>query len=182
MDVLERQIAALDAQLRLLVEPCMPQIEQLESIPGVDATAARDILGEMGTDMSRCGSAARVASWAKSSPGHNASAGKRRPGRTGKGNRYVRRIVVQWAWTARKTSTLLGRPFRRLEARVGGTRAAVAVGHTRLVIAYHLLWQGPYDEEQRDADQRPQQEERDRKRAIKALERLGYRVTVDRVA
>ena len=51
-----------------------------------------------------------------------------------------------------------------------------------LVIVDHLLWQGTDDEEQRDADQRPQQEERDRKRAITALERLGYRVTVDRVA
>jgi transposase len=116
------------------------------------------------------------------SPGNNASAGKRRQGHPGKGNRYVRRIVVQCAWTARKTSTFLGRTFRRLEARVGGKRAAVAVGQKMLVIVYHLLWQGTYYEEQRYADQRPKQEERDRKRAIKALERLGYRVTVDRVA
>jgi transposase len=160
----------------------MPQIEQLDSIPGVDATAARDILGEIGTDMSRFGSAARLASWARVSPGNNASAGKRRQGRTGKGNRYLRRILVQCAWAARKTSTFLGRTFRRLEARLGGKRAAVAVGHKILVIVYHLLWQGTYDEEQRDADQRPKQEERDRKRAINALERLGYRVTVERVA
>ena len=48
-----------------------------------------------------------------------------------------------------------------------------------LVIVYHRLWQGTSDEEQRDADHRPKQEERDRKRAIKALEHLGYRVTVD---
>jgi hypothetical protein len=58
----------------------------------------------------------------------------------------------------------------------------VAVGHKILVIVYHLLWQGTYDEEQRYADQRPKQEERGRKRAIKALERLGYHVTVERVA
>lgn len=94
IDLLERQIAELDEPMRLLVEPLMPQIEQLDSIPGVDATAAR------------------VASWAKVSPGHNASAGKRCQGRT----------------------------FRRLEARLGGKRAAVAVGHKILVIVYHLLW------------------------------------------
>ena len=182
IDVLERQIAELDDQIRVLVEPWMPQIEQLDSIPGVDATAARDILGEIGTDMSRFGSAARLASWAKISPGNNASAGKRRQGRTGKGNRYLRRILVQCAWAARKTATFLGRTFRRLEARLGGKRAAVAVGHKILVIVYHLLWQGTYYEEQRYADQRPKQEERDRKRAIKALERLGYHVTVERVA
>jgi transposase len=53
IELLERQIAELDEQMRLLVEPLLPQIEQLDSIPGVDATAARDILGEIGTDMSR---------------------------------------------------------------------------------------------------------------------------------
>ena len=90
--------------------------------------------------------------------------------------------MVQCAWTARKTSTFLGQTFRRLEARLGSQRAAVAVGHKMLVIVYHLLWQGTYDDEQRYADQRPKQEERDRKRAIKALKRLGYHVTVARVA
>ena len=123
-----------------------------------------------------------MAAWAKISPGNNASAGKRRPGRTGKGNRYLRRVLVQCAWAARKTSTFLGRTFRRLEARLGGKRAAVAVGHKMLVIVYHLLWQGTSDEEQRYTDQRPKQEERDRKRAITALERLGYQVTLKRAA
>src|SRR5712691_10733792 len=71
-----------------------------------------------------------------------ASAGKRRQGRTGKGNRYLRRIVVQCAWAARKTSTFLGRTFRRLEARLGGKRAAVAVTHKIVVIISHLLLEG----------------------------------------
>ena len=78
IDLVERQIAELNAQIGVLVEPFGPQIAPLDSIPGVEVTAARDILGEMGRDMSQFGSAARVASWAKSSPGNNASAGKRR--------------------------------------------------------------------------------------------------------
>jgi hypothetical protein len=77
---------------------------------------------------------------------------------------------------------LLGRTFRRLEARLGGKRAAVTVGHKILVIVYPLLWQGTHYEEQRYTDQRPNQEERDCKRAITALERRGYQVTVKRVA
>jgi transposase len=182
IDLLERQIAELNAQIGVLVEPLTPQLEQLDSIPGVDVTAARDILGEIGTDMSRFGSASRLASWAKVSPGNNESAGKRRRGRTGKGNRYLRRILVQCAWSARKTPTFLGRTFRRLEARMGGKKAAVAVGHKILVIVYQLLGQGTFYEEQRYADQRPKQEEHARKRAIQALERLGYSVTVERVA
>ena len=168
--------------MRGLVEPLWPQIEQLDRIPGVDVTAARDILGAIGTDMRRCGSAARLAAWAKGSPGNNESAGKRRRGRTGKGNRYLRRIVVQWAWSARKTPTFLGRTFRRLEARIGGKKAAVAVGHKIVVLVSQRLGQGTCYEEQRYADQRPAQEEQARKRAIQVLERLGDHVTVERVA
>jgi transposase len=76
----------------------------------------------------------------------------------------------------------LGRTCRRLAARIGGKRAAVAVGHKMLMMVYHLLWQGTYYEEQRYVDQQPNQEERERQRAIRALERLGYRVTVESVA
>ena len=59
IELLERQLAALDEQIRLLVKPLLPQIAPLDRIPGVDAIAARDIVGESGMDMSRCGAAAR---------------------------------------------------------------------------------------------------------------------------
>lgn len=158
------------------------QIEQLISIPGVQERAARDVMAKIGTDMSRFGSASRLASWAGVAPGNNESAGKRRRGQTRKGNRYVRRVLVQCAWAARKTPTFLGRTFRRLEARIGGKKAAMAVAHKILVIIYHLLSDGTFYEESRYDRFQPQQEERDRKRAIKALERLGYHVTIERVA
>jgi len=181
-DLVERQRAERNEQLRLLIEPLLPQIEQLDRIPGVEATAARDSLGEMGTAMRRFGSAARLASWAQLSPDNNARAGKRRQGRTGNGKRYWRRVLVHCAWAAHKTSTCLGRTLRRLEARLGGKRAAVAVGHKMLVSVSHLLWQGTSYEAQCYTDQRPKQEERDRKRAITALKRLGYQVILKRAA
>ena len=73
----------------------------------------RDITAEIGTERRRFGSAKRLSSWAGVSPGNNESAGKRRKGRTRKGNRYLRRVLVQCAWAARKTPTFLGRTFRR---------------------------------------------------------------------
>src|SRR5262245_9025398 len=115
--VLERQSATLDQQSGALVAPLQAQIPQLDSIPGVDITAARDILAEIGTDMSRFGDAARLASWAGVCPGNHDSAGKRHRGKTCTGNRYLRRVLVQWAWGTRKTPTFLGRTFRRLEVR-----------------------------------------------------------------
>jgi transposase len=182
IDLLDRQIADLDRQIGDVVAPLHPQIAQLDSIPGVDETAARAILAEIGTDMSRFGTDARLASWAKVCPGNDESAGKRRRGKTRKGNRYLRRVLVQCAWAARKTPTYLGRSFRRLEGRLGGKKAALAVAHKILVIVYHLLHEGTLYEEERYDHLQPRQEEQQRKRAVKALERLGYQVALVREA
>ena len=182
IDLLDRQSAELDQQIGELVQPLWPQITQLDSIPGVDETAARDIFAEIGTDMSRFGDAARLASWASVCPGNNESAGKRRHGRTRKGNRYLRRVLVQCAWAARKTPTFLGRTFRRLETRLGGKKAAMAVAHKILVLVYHLLAEGTVYDEQRYAHVQSRQEEQWRRRAVKALERLGYQVVLEKVA
>ena len=180
--VLDRQIATLDQQIGVLVAPLHAQIAQLDSIPGVDITAARDILAEIGTDMSRFGDAARLASWAGVCPGNHESAGKRYRGKPRKGNRYLRRILVQCAWGARKTPTFLGRTFRRLEVRIGKKKAALAIAHKMLVIVSHLLAAGACYEETRYDQWTPRQEARERQRALKALERLGYTVTLERAA
>jgi transposase len=111
-------------------------LEPLVGIPGVSAITARDIIAEIGVDMARFDSASRLSAWAGLSPGTNESAGKRRKGPTRKGNRYLRRVLVQCAWATRKTSTFLGRTFRRLEARLGSKKAAMAVAHKLLVIIY----------------------------------------------
>ena len=182
IDLLNQQIGVLDQQIGEVVGPLQPQITQVESIPGVDATAAQAILAEIGTDMSRFGTDARLASWAGICPGNNESAGKRRRGRARKGNRYLRRVLVQCAWAARKTPTYLGRTFRRLEIRLGGKKAAVAVAHKILVIVYHLLAEGTFYEEARYDHLQSRQEAQQQKRAVKALERLGYHVTLERAA
>ena len=113
MALLERQRAELDEQIRQATETCAPQLAQRQSLPGITAMTARDIIAEIGVAMSRVGSARRWASWAGGAPGNNERAGKRRKGRTRKGNRYLRRVFVQCAWAARKTPTCIGRTFRR---------------------------------------------------------------------
>jgi transposase len=87
VDVLGRQSGERDQQLQALLGPLAPQLAQLDSIPGVNAITARDMLAEMGLDMPRFGAAERLAAWAGVSPGTNASAGKRRQGRTRRGHR-----------------------------------------------------------------------------------------------
>lgn len=89
--------------------------------------------------MARFGSASHLASWAGLAPGNYESAGKRLSGKTRQGNRTLRRTLIQAAYAAGRTQTYLGAQYRRLAARRGKKRAAVAVAHSILVIAYHLI-------------------------------------------
>jgi transposase len=179
---LDRQLADLAQPLGELLARLAPQLEQLTSLPGVEALAARTSLAEIGTHKSRLGADARLASWAGMCPGKDASAGQRRRGKTRQGHRYLRRVFGQCAWAARTTPTFLGRTFRRLAGRLGGQKAARAVGHTIVVIVDHLLAEGTCYEEARYTPLQPRQEAQQRPRALKALERLGSHVTLERVA
>jgi transposase len=177
-----RQISELDAQITSLMQPLQEAASRLMSIPGVGETAARVILSEIGTDMSRFASAPRLASWAGLCPGDNESAGKRKWGKTRKGNRYLRRVLSECAWASRNTDTFLGRTFRRLHVRIGGKKAAVAVAHKILVISFHLLNEAQlYDDERYNAI-KERDHIRQRSRALTTLQRLGYQVTLNPIS
>ena len=172
MEVLERQIATLEPQIGTWGTPLQAPLAPRDSMPGVESTAARAIRAEVGTDMSRFGAAARLASWAGVGPGNQESAGQRSRGTTCQGKRSRRRVLVQCAWGARKTSTCLGRSFRRLEVRIGKKKAARAIAPNILVIVSHLLALGTWYEARYD-QWNPSQAARARQRAINALTRLG---------
>src|SRR2546429_8642687 len=112
-------------------------------------------------------------------PGNNESAGKRKSGKPAQGNRWLRRSLIEAAWAAARTKgTYLAAQYRRLAARRGKRRAVVAVGHTILVTAYHVLHQGcPYADLGADHFDRldPQRLTR---HLVRRLERLGHRVTL----
>jgi transposase len=122
-------------------------VARLDTIPGVGRRVAEVVVAEIGRDMSRFPSADHLASWAGLVPGHHESAGKRLSGRTRKGSPALRVVPVEAARAAARTRTYLAAQFRRLAARRGAKRAAVAVAHSILVIAYHLLRDGgPYQD------------------------------------
>jgi len=115
-------------------------IPLLDTMPGVDRRGAEMIVAEIGTDMSRFGTAARLAAWAGVAPGTDASAGKRRSGTTRKGNRALRTGLVQLAHSATHSKeTYLATLFRRLAARRGKQRAMIAVAHSILVSVFYIL-------------------------------------------
>jgi transposase len=179
VDFLDESIAAVSAEIDARMAPAAEAVARLDTIPGVGKRTAETLVAEMGTDMSRFPSAGHLASWAGVCPGSDESAGKRRSGRTRKGNPWLRTALVEAAQaTARTKNTYLAARYRRLTARRGRKKAVVAVAHSILVTAYHLLRRGDtyhdlgggyFDERDRGGVER---------RLVARLERLGYAVTL----
>jgi transposase len=145
IDYLEATIARLDGQVEAMTGPFCAQIQTLCTIPGIGERTAQVIVSEIGVDMSRFPTAACLASWAGLCPGNNESAGKHGNTRTRKGNREIRTALVEAAWAAARTNTYLGAKFRRLHRRFGkknGGKAAVAIAHDLIVIAWYVLHDG----------------------------------------
>ena len=179
IDFLEGLIERVRAEIAERVRPCEEALALLDTIPGVGRRSAEIFVAEVGVERRRFPTAAHLAAWAGLAPGNNESAGKRRPATTRKGSPWLRAALVEAAQAAGRTkSTYVGAQYRRLLPRKGKKRAAVAVAHTLLVMAYHILTRHePYrdlganyfDERDRQAVER---------RLVHRLEALGYTVSL----
>jgi transposase len=179
IDFLDERIERLSAEIADRERPFELVLERLDTIPGVGRRTAEIIVAEVGADVQRFPSPGHLASWAGLCPGHDESAGKRRSGRTRKGNRWLRSALVEAAHSSTRTRTYLAAQFRRLATRRGPKKAIVAVAHSILVIVYHLLL---HDHPFEDLGQTyfDQRQRRTVSHQLKQrLERLGYRVTLE---
>jgi transposase len=139
IDMLDELIERVSAELAAQLRPFDEALARLDSIPGVGRRTAEVLLAELGPDLGRFGSPARLASWAALCPGNRESAGKQRSGRTRQGNRAIRAALCEAAKAAGRTRTALGERYRRLARRIGANKAALAVAHAILRLAYALL-------------------------------------------
>ena len=161
VEQLERSIAELDLEVDRVIAPFARARDRLDTITGVGRRAAECIIAEIGVDMSVFPTAAHLASWAGRCPGNNRTGGKRRSGKPTKGNRWLGEMLIECAWAAaRSRDTYLSAQFWRLARRIGKKKAASAVGHSILVIAWHLLaydcdYAGPWRRLLRSTRQRP---------------------------
>jgi transposase len=146
IDFLDETIQRVSTEIQERLRPFDALLVHLDAIPGVGRRTAETLLAEIGTDMRRFPSAAHLASWAGRCPGHDESAGKRRSGKTRKGSPALRHALIEAAHAAaRSKDSYLAAQFHRVAARRGIKKAAVAVGHSILVIVWHLLDHGdPY--------------------------------------
>ena len=139
VDALTAQIEALTQRIDEVIAPFARQVAQLDEIPGVGVTGAQEMIAEFGVDMARFPTAGHLVSWARYAPKARQSAGKNKPGTTGKGNPWLAGTLGEAGAGAARTRTFLGSRYHRLARRRGKQRALVAVGNSILTIAYYLL-------------------------------------------
>lgn len=173
----ERKVSRLEERIRAALAPHGDLVGRLCTIPAVEEVTAWTILAEIGWDMNAFASAHALASWAGLCPGNEESAGKRRSGRVRKGNRYLRRTLVQNAWAvSHSRDCFLTSLFQRIAHRRGMKRAAMAVAHRILIIAFHIIRDGVvYRELGGDYHDRLHPV-RTARRLVHRLKNLGYEV------
>ena len=143
IDDMTRRIADVDNMINGQMREYEEAIKHLEEIPGIARRSAQVILAEIGTDMSRFPTAGHLAAWSGLAPGNNESAGKRKSGRTRKGNITLKTTLIQSAKTAKaKKGSFFKAQFDRLAVKRGKNRAVVAVAHSMLIAIYHMLKYG----------------------------------------
>lgn len=181
LDLVEQALGEVDRAITVACKPWAGQIKLLQTIPGVGERVAQVIVAETGADMSRFPSAAHLASWAGLAPAVYESAGKQRPAGTRHGNKWLCAMLVEAAGSVGRMhgKNYLSAQHARLVKRRGMGRAQVAVAHSILVSAYHMLRRNePYRDLGPDWLARRNDEAHTR-RLIAQLERLGHTVILD---
>lgn len=143
IDDLNQRIMTLDTMVKDYMTEYEAAISAVDELPEIGRRSAEVILAEIGADMSRFPSAAHISSWSGLCPGNHQSAGRRKHGKTRKGNKTLKSILVECAKSARNVKdSYFSAQYQRIAARRGKNRATVAVAHSMLIAIYHVLKSG----------------------------------------
>jgi transposase len=180
LDFLDEAIERVSQEVSSRIVPFSQKVNLLDLIPGINQRVAEGVLSEMGVEMSCFPTDGHVASWSGLCPGNNESAGKRKSGKTRKGNQWLRRYLIEAAWAAtRRKGSYLSALYHRLVVRRGKKKAIVAVAHRLLVIIYHMLkGQVSYRELESDHFNKLNAVQVQRHH-VKRLESLGFKVILE---
>ena len=183
LDFLDEQIAMLSDAIKELIAPFAAARELLQSIPGVGKRTAEVIIAEIGTDMSAFPTAGHLASWAGQCPGNDQSAGKRRSGRTRKGSQNLNLALKDAAMAATRTNgSYLQALYRRKRSALGHGRALGAVKHSMICACWHMLQTGELYADLGGDYYTRLNPERQTRRLVAQLQRLGHTVTLQEAA
>ena len=183
IDFLDASIDALSTEIAERLRPFEAAKALLKGIPGWADTVAEVFLAEAGPDMSVFPTAAHLAAWVGVAPANRESAGRHRPAGTRHGVRWLRRCVVESVHSVSRSDNYLGAQYRQIARRRGPNKAVMAVAHSMIVIAWHVLSTGQtYEDLGADYFRKRQDPARTAKRLTAQLEQLGYRVVLTPVA
>ena len=173
IEQIEQRINRMDQYLLDGLRAWQPQLNLLQTIPGIDIQGAAMLLVEIGSDMAVFGSAERLASWVGICPGNNESAGKRKSGRIRRGNAWVRRLLCEFAQAAARTRCALKAKFDSLAIRKGHKKSVVALAHKMLRTIYAMLASGTHYQD-KSVDYEALSVARNAPRWIKMLRKHGF--------
>jgi transposase len=180
---LEGEVARFEKEITRQMRPFEWAVELLVTIPGVERTAACALIAEIGADMSRFPSSRHLGSWAGLCPGNNESAGKRRSGKSHRGNRWIKGVMTEIAWAATRTkNTYSQTQYRKLAGHRGKKRALVAVANSLLQAVWYILSHREGYKDLGAAYLDHLNQKHLERSLIRRLEQLGHKVTLDAVA
>jgi transposase len=180
IDFLDDTIETLSTKIVECVAPFRNAVELLKTIPGVGELTAQTMIAEIGVDMSRFPTPGQLAAWAGVAPASHESAGKRRPAGTRHGSRHLREALIEAARAAARTKgTFLSARYSRIVRRRGPNKAAVAIAHSILIAAHHMLTTGEiYHDLGADFYDKRTDPDHKTRRHVADLEAAGYTVTL----
>ena len=180
IDFLDHSIATLTADVTERLCPFEPAVTILCSIPGVSRTTAEVMIAEMGVDMARFPTSGHLCAWAGVAPASHESAGKRSPAGTRNGCTWLQRALVEAAKGASRTKgTYLSAQYSRIARRRGPNKAAIAVAHSILDVAWHLLTNGAfYDDPGARFFEIRHDPAVEARRLQRRIEQLGFEVSI----
>ena len=117
------------------------ELELLQTLPGIKEDSAANIIAEIGVDMKMFLTASAIVGWAGLKPRNDQSAGKIKSRKITHGNKYLRKILVEAAWSAARTKdSRFMKMYQRLLARgKSKQKALIAVARKLLVLIWNML-------------------------------------------
>jgi transposase len=183
IDFLDGAIARLDTEVASRLGQLQSAVDLLQTIPGVGRKVAETIVAETGADMARFPTPTQLCAWAGVAPANHESAGKHRPAGTRQGASWLRRALIESAKSASRTKdTYLAAQYRQIAGRRGPNKATVAVAHSILFAAWHMLKTGQIYQDLGSDHLSTRNTQAETRRLVKRLEALGHTVALDPAA
>ena len=178
IDFLVEEVKEFDEEIQRRLVPYQKEFKDIQSVTGIKGVSAASVIAEIGVDMSRFPDEAHMSSWAGVCPGNNESAGKKKSGKTRRGNNYLKATLTESAWAASRTKdTAFSVQYRNIAGRRGKKRALVAVGHQILIEIYRVLKTGDHYQDAGAGAVTERRSKNREQRMVRELKRCGYNIS-----